>query len=1238
MKRIITLFLIVAVSSLTYAQEEAIVSVFQKDKTVVSVAREEVDSISYSRIDKNGILHESFVSQLIHTKDSTHRWLLNEVDSVTFEWMPDGEVTHDQVPRPRVWSRDANDITCNGATLRGKLRGADASAVSKLGFYVSQDYHEGRFGGTYYEASIDNSRWGTFSLPISGLVAAEKYYFRAVAVYKGRDFQGLVNSFRTEGVSVTTMSAEIKTPFSVMVGGSTDACHSDGMVCGFYYNTTGNPNADNAESVSAENTDNTFKRLIDDLRPATTYYLRAYVILDGKIFMGDVIKFKTPEFLITTLEAEPGSFTAKLKGCYMPESIEVDSVGFYYFTSPAIEAFPDFSNAISVSCTKALPSFEYQLTGLEPRVGRGDNPDDNYYVRAYADKNGERYVSTDFVRFSTEGIKLLTMSDTIIGGKPWFRGAIFYEGELDDADRRGGFLYRTTSNGITSDWEPPLLSSLSQLGNGDIFGVSPEALTPGCIVDYMTIYYSVTNRNLAYGDVYSFTYGDVSVTTLDPIVEGNGATLLGLVGGIDFSSDTIITAGFCLSLTQDFSGQESRVYTFVSDDLDTSTGVFTSFVDHIPHSTDIYYYAFVEVNGHIYKSDIRTLRIEPPICPDDNHPHMVDLGLPSGIKWACCNIGANTPEQSGGYYAWGETSTKRVYNWSTYKYGNSIFDCIDIGSDISGTSYDAATANWGYPWQMPSREQQDELMSNCSYQWISNNGVNGALLTGLNGNKLFFPAAGFRTEDYCSNEGYYGYYPSSSVNPWDDYLSDGLFFASDGRLKCQNGREGGYCVRAVCVPEQSPKVSVLTSLASDISVSSATISGKILEYSNSTLNWKVGFVCWLDEDTDTEYLKEVGTLSDYIDGFEYNLTGLKPGQDYFYRAYIRDNDKFYYGETKQFTTSLPSADYSVYDSNNLHYYLYSGDKTATLVESWNYDLKEIAVFDSIAYNGVVYAVKRIAQHAFIGCTELAEVSIPDGVTSIGDGAFYGCTSLVSVKLPAKLKSINSNLFAGCDHLESIVIPDRVVSIKSGAFEECASINDLFIPKSVRVIEIGAFDFCENLSSISVSEDNSVYDSRNNCNAIIATETNKLVLGCGSTHIPDNVNEIEGYAFYGNKGLVSIKIPANVKDIGIRAFSDCTNLISVLIEGQISEFRDYIFSDCTSLKTITLPSTLTKMSSLSGCKNITDLYCYAAEVPNAYSYYFSDFAEKATLHVPASALTDYKNSYAWGRFKNIVAIE
>jgi len=102
-------------------------------------------------------------------------------------------------------------------------------------------------------------------------------------------------------------------------------------------------------------------------------------------------------------------------------------------------------------------------------------------------------------------------------------------------------------------------------------------------------------------------------------------------------------------------------------------------------------------------------------CPDDNHPHMIDLGLSSGTKWACCNVGANKPEGNGDYYAWGETQTKSKYNWSTYTHcDGSEENCHNIGSDIAGTRYDVAHVKWGGSWVMPSRDQIKELKDNCT--------------------------------------------------------------------------------------------------------------------------------------------------------------------------------------------------------------------------------------------------------------------------------------------------------------------------------------------------------------------------------------------------------------------------------------------------------------------------------------------------------------------------------------------
>lgn len=191
-------------------------------------------------------------------------------------------------------------------------------------------------------------------------------------------------------------------------------------------------------------------------------------------------------------------------------------------------------------------------------------------------------------------------------------------------------------------------------------------------------------------------------------------------------------------------------------------------------------------------------------CPDDNHPHAIDLGLPSGTKWCCCNVGASTPEGYGGYYAWGETTTKSVYrDWDTYAYGyydsDGYYHYINIGSDIAGTGYDAATVNMGTPWRMPSTAQQQELINNCSRQWTQVNGVNGILVIGRNGGQIFLPAAGYRWLDEFDDAGSNGNYWSSSLYPNYDNLAYYMGFDSYGWYWGDYGyRYSGQSVRAVC--------------------------------------------------------------------------------------------------------------------------------------------------------------------------------------------------------------------------------------------------------------------------------------------------------------------------------------------------------------------------------------------------------------------------------------------------------
>ena len=196
---------------------------------------------------------------------------------------------------------------------------------------------------------------------------------------------------------------------------------------------------------------------------------------------------------------------------------------------------------------------------------------------------------------------------------------------------------------------------------------------------------------------------------------------------------------------------------------------------------------------------------EVSFVESDEHEY-VDLGLPSGTKWATCNVGASKPEEYGDYFAWGETTPKSTYDWSTY------FDSDDNGSTFKKYNNrggltelqpedDAATANWGSGWRMPSLDQIKELC-NSSYtttEWTTLNDVYGRKITSKsNGNSIFLPAAGNRWGDYLYLAGSYGYYWSSSLSPSIDGNAYSLYFNSLVWSWNYDSRDDGLSVRAVC--------------------------------------------------------------------------------------------------------------------------------------------------------------------------------------------------------------------------------------------------------------------------------------------------------------------------------------------------------------------------------------------------------------------------------------------------------
>ena len=173
----------------------------------------------------------------------------------------------------------------------------------------------------------------------------------------------------------------------------------------------------------------------------------------------------------------------------------------------------------------------------------------------------------------------------------------------------------------------------------------------------------------------------------------------------------------------------------------------------------------------------------------------VDLGL--SVCWAGWNVGASSPEGYGNYYAWGETTTKSNYSESSYQYLNGS-DYVNIGSNICGTRYDAARAQWGGNWRMPTKAEFEELINRCTWTWTSYNNVNGYKVTGPNGNSIFLPAAGGRYGTELLDRGSYGRYWSGSLNESLQSYAYGLSFYSGDRGVNNYFREDGHRVRPVC--------------------------------------------------------------------------------------------------------------------------------------------------------------------------------------------------------------------------------------------------------------------------------------------------------------------------------------------------------------------------------------------------------------------------------------------------------
>ena len=289
---------------------------------------------------------------------------------------------------------------------------------------------------------------------------------------------------------------------------------------------------------------------------------------------------------------------------------------------------------------------------------------------------------------------------------------------------------------------------------------------------------------------------------------------------------------------------------------------------------------------------------------------------------------------------------------------------------------------------------------------------------------------------------------------------------------------------------------------------------------------------------------------------------------------------------------LPTFVNAATEIDGIYYNLNSTNKTAEVTSG--YYTGNITIPAIIVHEGSQYEVTSIGIFAFFQCSELMSVTIPSSVKTI-DFAAFNSSSLMSIKIPPGVTTIGEAAFTDCDNLVSITIPYSVTNIGNWAFNSC-----------------------NNLATIIVDNDNPVYDSRNNSNAIIETATGTLIRGSNNTIIPEGVTTIGAEAFCECTGLTSITIPNSVTSIGSSAFSDCSGLTSVTIPNSVTSIGSGAFDGCRGLTSINIPYGVTSIDNCSffDCSGLTSVTIPNSVTSIGYAA-FQDCSGLTSVTIPNS---------------------
>ena len=245
-------------------------------------------------------------------------------------------------------------------------------------------------------------------------------------------------------------------------------------------------------------------------------------------------------------------------------------------------------------------------------------------------------------------------------------------------------------------------------------------------------------------------------------------------------------------------------------------------------------------------------------------------------------------------------------------------------------------------------------------------------------------------------------------------------------------------------------------------------------------------------------------------------------------------------------------------------------------------------------------IESIGKQAFGGCRDLINLDLGNNISIVSEYMFSGCDSLENLIIPNNIVKIEKNAFGSCKNLTNIVFGNNLERIEDSAFSNCTNLKEIVIPKNITYIDEYAFISCSNLTRINVEENNPIYDSRENCNAIIETSKNRLILGCKNTLIPNSITTIGGKSFYGRENLTSIYIPSSINKIEVTAFVNCINLSNIIVDEKNTTFDSR--NNCNAIiktsdntlvigcQNTIIPNGITSIGpqAFHGCKNLTTI--------------------------------------------------